>query len=431
MRATLVLLFLTLLNILNFADRYLLQSFSVDVMRDLELSNLQFTLLTGFVFTVFYTLAGLLMGAAADRYHRPRLMACGLFLWSALTMVTGNTKNFMQMAATRVFIGVGEATLTPAAIGMLGDVMSPRLRAFAAGFYYLGVPIGIGGSYLIAASLGRELGWRNCFFILGAVGMFLCLILLLLRDPRSAAHQAATANGENSIASAFPEFKRCLLGSPALGLAIIGGVSVTFAQGALVLDQVWMVQERAFTTVGAQQLSGTMFLLGGVLGTLLGGVGSDMLESRCKGGRLYFLAFIYLLATPLTLVFRFADPEGVMFHIAMFVGCASMTMVFGPLAAAVQDLVPERIRSTTIAFMVLCLALFGVAPGNLIVGLLADMLTAAGLAEPYTWAATLASAPGLLAVPCFYFAARRFARSQADVEGELVMTSSAPLKASA
>ncbi|MFT5605998.1 MAG: MFS family permease, partial [Paracoccaceae bacterium] len=51
---------------------------------------------------------------AANRYHRPRLMACGLLLWSALTMVTGNTKNFIQMAATRVFIGVGEATLTPA-----------------------------------------------------------------------------------------------------------------------------------------------------------------------------------------------------------------------------------------------------------------------------------------------------------------------------
>ncbi|MFT5605999.1 MAG: MFS family permease [Paracoccaceae bacterium] len=56
---------------------------------------------------------------------------------------------------------------------MLGDVMSPRLRAFAAGFYSLGVPIGIGGSYLIAASLGRELGWRNGFFILAALGMFL------------------------------------------------------------------------------------------------------------------------------------------------------------------------------------------------------------------------------------------------------------------
>ncbi|MFT5606000.1 MAG: hypothetical protein ACI9G5_002976 [Paracoccaceae bacterium] len=140
---------------------------------------------------------------------------------------------------------------------------------------------------------------------------------MLLRDPRSAAHQAATANGENSIASAVPEFKRWLLDSPAQGLAIIGGVAVTFAQGALGLDQVWMVQECVFTTVGAQQLSGTMFLLAGVLGTLLGGVGSDMLESRYKDGRLYFLAFIYLLATPLTLIFRFADPDGVMFHIAI------------------------------------------------------------------------------------------------------------------
>lgn len=408
MRAGSILVFLTFLNILNFADRYMLQSFAVDVIRDLQLSNLQFTLLTGFVFTVFYTLMGLVMGALADRYHRPRLMALGLFLWSALTAATGAAKNFMHVAAARVLIGVGEATLTPAALGMLGDVFKAKNRAFASGFYYLGVPVGIGGSFIIAGTLGAEIGWRNCFYALGALGVLLTLVLLMLRDPRPADHVSVTGEADGrKFTEAFPELKALLLGSPALSLSIAGGVFVIFAQGALVLDQVWLVQERGFDVARAQRVTGLLFLFGGIIGSLLGGIGGDIFHARRKGGRLYFLALVYLVAVPVSLAFRFTDPYSTAFYVFFFIGATTITIIFGPLFAAVQDMVPDRVRSTTIAFLILCLALLGTAPGNLMAGWLADYFAALGWQEPITFAVLIGLTPGVLAIPCFYIAGRR------------------------
>ena len=73
-----LLALLTLLNVLNFADRYLLVSFSPSIIAELRLTNFEFTLLTGFVFTLFYAVFGLFAGSAADRWHRPRLIALGL-----------------------------------------------------------------------------------------------------------------------------------------------------------------------------------------------------------------------------------------------------------------------------------------------------------------------------------------------------------------
>ena len=73
---------LTLLNVLNFADRYLMAAFAPSIMADLGLNNFEFTLLTGLVFSVFYVFFGLFAGSLADRHHRPRLIAGGLALWS-------------------------------------------------------------------------------------------------------------------------------------------------------------------------------------------------------------------------------------------------------------------------------------------------------------------------------------------------------------
>jgi MFS family permease len=401
-----VLVFLTLLNILNFADRFLMQGFAVDLSADLHLSNLQFTLLTGVVFTTFYTLAGVVMGALADRVHRPRLMAGGIFLWSALTAATGLAANFVQVGLVRMVIGVGEATLTPAALGLLGDAFQPRHRAFAAGFYYLGAPVGIGAAFIIAGTLGAAIGWRNCFFVLGALGLLLTPCLLLLREPRAA--QGEIERGQRRpLGGAFRDIGKALSASPALCLVVLGGVLVIFAQGALVLDQLWLVQERGFSKQHAQNLAGVMFLAGGVAGALLGGVGSDWMQARRGGGRLHFLALVYLVGVPVGFFMRIADPAGIAFYPCMFIGSFMVTVGYGPLFACVQDLVPDNVRSTMTAFLIMCMTLFGTSAGNLLVGALADTFRAALVAEPITKAVLIGMTPWLLAIPCFYLAARR------------------------
>lgn len=408
MRAFGILAFLTLLNILNFADRFLIQGFAVDLTADLGLSKLQFTLLTGFVFTTFYTLAGVLMGALADRFHRPRLIAGGIVVWSALTAATGLAGNFVQVGLVRMGIGVGEAVLTPAALGLLGDSFSARHRAFAAGFYYLGAPIGIGAAFILAGTLGAVVGWRNCFFALGALGLVLTPVLMLLREPRSG--QLDKAAPRRPLLGMFGDIRIAMSSSPALCLVVAGGVLVIFAQGAFVLDQLWLVQERGLSKQHAQNISGVMFLAGGVAGAMLGGYVSDLMQARWSGGRLYFLAIVYLLGVPAGFAFRLMDPASAAFYPCMFLGSLMVTVGYGPIFACVQDLVPDDVRSTMMAFLIMCMTLFGTSAGNLLVGWLADAFTAASASEPITKAVLLGMTPWLAAIPCFYFAGRLASR---------------------
>ena len=160
-----ILVFLLILNILNMVDRTLIVSFGTSIISDLNLSDSQFGLLTGPVFVFFYSIMGLFMGALADRVHRPKLIAAGLVLWSVLTALSGMAKSFIQIGVARLFIGVGESVMAPSAISMIADLFPKANRGTATGIYYLGVPLGAGGSFIVAGILGPMIGWRNCFFV--------------------------------------------------------------------------------------------------------------------------------------------------------------------------------------------------------------------------------------------------------------------------
>src|SRR5215210_6880338 len=113
--AWILLFFLTALNILNFVDRMLIASLAPLLIKDLGLSRAQIGLLSGFGFVFFYTFVGLFLGMAADRFKRVPLIAAGVGLWSAMTALSGIARSFIQLAIPRLFVGIGEATLTPAA----------------------------------------------------------------------------------------------------------------------------------------------------------------------------------------------------------------------------------------------------------------------------------------------------------------------------
>ena len=133
--AWLVLALLTLLNVVNFVDRQLVTSLQVPLKAEtsLQLDDLRITLLAGYAFAVVYSIAGLYFGTIADRWNRPKLIAAGLLVWSAMTAASGLAQSFWQLAAARVLVAIGEATLTPSAIAMLGDAFPPRRRALASG----------------------------------------------------------------------------------------------------------------------------------------------------------------------------------------------------------------------------------------------------------------------------------------------------------
>ena len=406
------LAFLTLLNVMNFVDRQLLSSFANYIVPDLGLSNTEFGLLTGLVFLVFYSVMGLFMGFLADTMNRTRLIAFGLALWSGLTALSGAAKGFWSLAAPRMFIGVGESIMTPTSMSLLADRFPATQLGFASGVYYMGVPIGVGVSLLIVGYLGPAIGWRNCFYLLGALGLLLAIVMFFIREtPRRHLVEAQALAGDvpkQTFREIVRTLFRALRGSPALCLTIAGGVALHFILGAAAFDQLWYAQERGFDRDYIARMSGWIAMVAGIAGNLFGGLGSDWYLRRTGQGRPMFLFWIMLLLAPLNVLYRIVPPDSIWFWVGVFVGYFQLGCFYGPTFSTVQELVPPQIRATVVAFYILLLNLVGMGIGITAGGIVADALIAAGVAEPYSKTLLGFTALSLLAIPLFFLAGKRF-----------------------
>lgn len=428
-----ILLFLTLLNILNMVDRTLITSFGTAIITDLNLSDSQFGLLTGSIFVFFYSIMGLFMGALADRVHRPRLIVAGLVLWSVLTAVSGMAKSFVQIGVARLFIGVGESAMAPSALSMISDLYPKAKRGTATAIYYLGVPLGAGGSFIVAGVLGPMIGWRNCFFVLGGIGVVLALVLLLVKDPERGAMEEKTTTGKAEqdnlmggdwrrvVSDVFSVVKS----TPALAWTMIGAVFLHIPLGAGQFAIVWLERERGFGIGEISATYGLIYIIFGTAGTFLGGMLSDWYQARYKGGRVRFLAYLMLGITPLLVSFRFVSPSSALFYVGMAAGMFSVSSFYGPAFSTVQDLTPVRLRGVMTGLLLVACNLLGLGIGAMMTGLLSDVFSANAIFEPLTKALLTADilawgAPASFIVASIYLERRKTSDShQAMPEGVL------------
>ena len=411
MNAYRLLFFLTLLNLLNFVDRQLIASFSNFIVPDLGLTNAQYGFLTTIPFIVFYSIAGLFMGVLADMVNRPRLIAFGVVLWSVFTALTGAAKGFVSMALPRMFIGVGESILTPTSMSLLSDSFPSKRMGFVAGFYYMGVPIGVGVSLLIAGYLGESLGWRNCFYLLGGIGLVLGLSALLFKDrPRKNTldnKEQQTLSKETTVEIVKTLYK-AISASSALRFTILAGVFYHIVLGASGFEQLWLVQERGFERSNIAQIVGWIGVFAGLAGNLIGGILSDWWQENTDQGRPMFLFWLALLTLPIGIYYRFVEPGTVIFWIGIIIGYFQLGCFFGPTFSTVQELVPDRIRATVVAFYILTLNLIGLTIGSWGGGLCADWMEAANYQEPYTMMLVVFSIISIISIPCYYLAGKRY-----------------------
>ncbi|WP_374651033.1 MFS transporter [Rhizorhabdus sp.] len=147
---------LVLAYTLSYVDRQILTLMVEPIKASLQVSDVQISLLHGLAFAVFYTLLGLPIGRLADRHRRVTIISVGVFVWSAMTALCGLARNFGQLFAARVGVGVGEAALSPAAYSMIADYFGrktlPKAMSFYTGAIYLGAGLAlIAGGTLVAS----------------------------------------------------------------------------------------------------------------------------------------------------------------------------------------------------------------------------------------------------------------------------------------
>jgi MFS family permease len=362
---------LTLVYVLNFLDRALVFILLSPIQKEFKFSGFQLGLLGSASFAIFYTLLGIPFGRMADRTRRKWLIAGGLAVWSLFSGLTGFATGFWSLFLCRVMVGVGEATLGPAALSLLSDYFPPRVRATVQSIYSSGIAIGGGLAFFLGGQIGAAYGWRWAFYLLGFPGLLMCLFVLSLREAKRGQTEGAAAPAYTS------RDWKVLFKSSALRYHYAG-----YALFGLASNQLSIWGPYFFNRVHALPLpligqwAGVLSVAAGVPGTIFGGVLADRLRRRGRGGRMLFSAACALATVPLWLGLLFSGNVWLLLA-ANFVLLGVALMWLGPAAADVHDIAGPHLRGLGVAiyFFTVNMAAYGV--GGPLIGRVNDALGAA------------------------------------------------------
>lgn len=179
-----VLFILTLVYTFNFIDRQILVILQEPIKAELNLSDAQLGLLSGFSFALVYVIAGIPIAWLADRGNRRNIIALSLAVWSGMTAISGLVTSYGQLVAARLGVGLGEAGGSPPAHSLLSDYFPPERRGTALSFYSSGIYLGVLAGFAGGGYIAEVFGWRMAFFIVGVPGIVLALALpALIKEP--------------------------------------------------------------------------------------------------------------------------------------------------------------------------------------------------------------------------------------------------------
>ena len=172
--------------LLNYLDRQMLAAMKSSMMHDIPTINLEAN--WGKVLAMFkwvYAFLSPIGGYLADRFSRRYVIAGSLFVWSAVTWMTGHVTTYEQLLATRALMGISEAFYIPAALALIADFHPGPTRSRAIGLHQMGIYSGvIIGGFSGHAADHPQLGWRWAFDVCGIVGVAYALpLFFVLRNP--------------------------------------------------------------------------------------------------------------------------------------------------------------------------------------------------------------------------------------------------------
>lgn len=378
-----MLVVLVAINTINFFDRQILGVVAEPVRKEWGLSDVQLGWL-GTAFTLLYAMVGLPLGRLSDRINRTRILGMGIFVWSVLTATSGLARNFWQLFAMRLGVGVGEAACAPAASSLIGDCFPPQQRAKAISVFMLGLPLGIALSFAISGSVAKEYGWRTAFYVAGIPGIFLAVATWFLREPTRGTTEAHAIGQRKRDGSPY----WLVLSTPTMIWLILSGALHNFSIYAIGSFLVAYLMRFHHTDIGmAGKISMAVFGLSGIPGLVLGGFLGDALTARRPNGRMLLGAVALLIAAPL-MFFALRMPAGnlIGFGLLMGTGCGVMYIYYSAVYPTIHDVIEPSLRGTAMALYFLAMYVFGASLGPVGTGFLSDHFTrqaatAAGVLE--------------------------------------------------
>jgi len=379
---------LTLAYIFSFIDRQILSLMVGPIQQDLRISDKQMSLLMGASFAVFYTFFGIPLGRLADTRSRRALVAVGIAGWSVMTAGCGLARSFWQLAAFRMGVGVGEATLSPSAYSLISDYFPPERRSTAISVYSMAIYVGSGLAFILGGSVtqlaagqqspvlplvGPVHSWQLVFFLVGLPGLLVALLLLTIREPdrkgvTRTKDGSATAPAPLRAVWAYVRDNRATFLCLNLGLGLVA----LYGYGSTSWVPTLFIRRFGWTQGRTGLVFGLIVAVSGTLGIVTGGKMADWLRKR---GHTDADLRVALLAAAAGLPFVVLFPLAPAAHWAATLLAPVvffMSAPFGVAPAAIQQMMPNTMRAQATALYLFAINLIGIGLGPTAVAVLTD-----------------------------------------------------------
>jgi MFS family permease len=379
-----VVAMLCLGSMISMLDRQVLILLVEPIKASLAITDTQISLLQGFAVAIFYALLAVPLGRLADTGNRRTIIAAGALFFALSTIAGGFALTFGALFATRLCVGIGEATLTPAGSSLIGDYFPPQKIGRAMGFF-VGASFAGSGLALVAIGafiawltahpaaqfplIGRTQDWQIVFIAAGLPGIAFAAAMLAVREPPRS-DGAALATGSASIAEVlgFVRLHARLLVPVFLGLPILAAGQF----GLNVWTPTFFIRTHGWTPAQIGPVFGLMVGVLSTSGVIAGGWLADRLLARGRpDANLQVSMAAALVAAPFILAFPLAGSPSlslVLLAPVLFFGA----MPFGAGPAAIPVLAPNRMRAQLMAVYLLFANLLGAGLGPWMIAAFTD-----------------------------------------------------------
>jgi MFS transporter, Spinster family, sphingosine-1-phosphate transporter len=366
--STYALFILSLINLVNYLDRYIVTVALPHIQRDFQLDNTQAGLLGSF-FMVVFMLASPISGFLGDRVPRRFLVAGGVLLWSLATGASGLASTFAALMVARACVGIGEAGYGAVAPSIISDLFPREQRTRVLSIFYIAIPVGAAAGYGLGGWLSNAYSWHVAFYAGGVPGIILAVLAFFMPEPQRGAMDGPDAQTKLPFLVGLKGLGR----NPAFWWTTSGYTLMTFSIGGLAF---WLpsflVNERGISLDRAGFLSGAVTALAGLSGTIAGGWLGDRMDRRMPGGGLRLSGVGLLLAAPLMVLAVRVSAQAPMFAI-IFMAQFLIFLNSGPINAAIVNGVPPAFRAFAMGLNVLFIHMLGDALSPTVIGKLADV----------------------------------------------------------
>ena len=358
-----VCVFLFLLTSINYADRVALSVAAKPISIEFGLTPVEMGyLLSSFLW--MYVLFLIPVGLLVDRVGGKIVNGLGIFLWSAATVLTGFAPNFLFMISTRIVMGIGESTSWPASNRIIREWFPASERGFANAIFGAGAAFGPAAGAIAISAIIAHFGWREGFFVAGAVGFVWLLAWITLFDrpdrvrwlhPRERDLILAERDGDQQAIADQPASPlwHLLQRRSVWGLFLTQGCEVYGGYMLLTWLPSYLQQAKGLSVMNAGMLTAVPFGVASLLGIALGKISDRVLtrEDVTSGRRRIMLAVTLVGAAGILIVPWINE----LWLIILILACARAMGLAGSALnfALVTDLVRSRadigkVTSTTV-----------------------------------------------------------------------------------